>query len=133
MSTAATAENGPIEVERIPYPFWPTIVFLVLLGLLVAAVTTNRSNEASPESGIVMNLPSVVGNYLGISEDVSQAEKVILPPDTKFAKRLTPDTGTQSMPRSFSRDPKNEAFIARNIVFPGRGGGLNPPRSFRSS
>lgn len=87
MSTAATVENGPIEVERIPYPFWPTIVFLVLLGLLVTAVTTNRSNEAAPEGGIVMNLPSVVGNYLGISEDVSQAEKVILPPDTKFAKK----------------------------------------------
>lgn len=87
MSTAASVENDPIEFERIPYPFWPSIVFLVCLGLVVAASMTNRSAEAAPESGIVMTLPAVVGNYLGISEDVSQAEKVILPPDTKFAKK----------------------------------------------
>lgn len=69
------------------FPWWRSALVLALVliaaGMIVLGGGINRPSEA----GVVMNLPDTVGAYLGFNQDVTEAEKRILPPDTEFAKK----------------------------------------------
>jgi len=43
---------------------------------------------AMPDAGVILDLPASVVGWDGKNEDVTKAEKLILPPDTQFAKRV---------------------------------------------
>lgn len=67
-------------------PMWVVCTF-VLLCLAVAGFTkiTTRPNVV-PEAGVKMQLPERVLGMHGEEQEVSEAERIILPDDTEFAK-----------------------------------------------
>ena len=66
----------------------------ILTAIAAIVITTcffGTTVSASPETGVLMDLPSQVGAFDGTPQEVSEAEKIILPPDTEFAKMLYAD------------------------------------------
>ena len=64
---------------------------LVVLGLAGATYAVCRSTpqvNIPSEAGLALNLPSRVGNFTGEDQPVSESEKLLLPGDTQFAKKL---------------------------------------------
>lgn len=59
------------------------VVTGVTLGLCLKAQHLNTATEP----GVVMQLPNQVGNFYGTSEEMSKAEKDILPPDTQVIRK----------------------------------------------
>lgn len=69
-------------------PWWRSIVF-ILAGVITIFACTRYSNiGTASEAGVIMQLPNSVGNLWGVDQPVSESEKVILPPDTEFAKKI---------------------------------------------
>jgi EpsI family protein len=85
-STAARVSNRP-ETSAAVFPGWRSLVVVVITALTVAGVAaTGHINRAS-EAGVNLTLPDSISGYLGFDEDVSPAERRILPADTEFAKK----------------------------------------------
>lgn len=62
----------------------------------MAAATVWLCRESSPpdivpEAGVIMNLPTLVGEWWGTEEPVSPSELAMLPGDTQFAKKAYQD------------------------------------------
>lgn len=62
---------------------------LLALAATVAAICIlfNPATESS-EPGVTMNLPVKIGAFTGVDQPVSEGERVLLPKDTEFAKKL---------------------------------------------
>jgi len=63
----------------------------VLAGLTVAACLVGTPPAGVSETGVSLDLPGEVAGLWGTTQDVSEAERVILPPDTRFAKKMYSD------------------------------------------
>lgn len=68
-------------------PSWKWLVVFLLLCTLVAGFTkvTTRP-DVVPEAGVILELPERVLGMRGEELEISEAEKLILPDDTEFAK-----------------------------------------------
>lgn len=84
MSAAATAAARPASTV----PLWRSLVVLALAGLTVAACLIGTPPAGKSETAIRMDLPNSVGMFLGTEQKVTESERVILPEDTEFAKKL---------------------------------------------
>jgi EpsI family protein len=84
----ATAEPNQIKTTVVSFPLWKTLVVLGLGLCTVLAFSSSRSINQHGASGVDMDLPSVVGEFSGTPEKVSDREVAILPKDTQFAKML---------------------------------------------
>jgi hypothetical protein len=87
-STAAPSADCPAD-SRSTLIRASTIV--ALAALAVAACLFFTPETGTSEAGIVMDLPGSVGSLWGTVQPVSESEKVMLPPDTQFAKKLYSD------------------------------------------
>jgi hypothetical protein len=74
-----------------PPPIWKPLVLGGLALATVAACIWGSPAAHHSEPGIVMNLPGSIGALWGTDQPVSDSERVILPPDTEFAKKLYSD------------------------------------------
>lgn len=87
-STAAPAPDRSAELRG-------TLVrasAIAALALLVGASCLFFTPETgTSEAGIIMELPGSVGPLWGTDQLVSESEKVMLPPDTQFSKKLYSD------------------------------------------
>ncbi len=64
-------------------------LLVLLLGGVAYGVCRSTPEVNNPsEAGVVLKLPEHIGSMTGTDQDVSEAEKFILPPDTGFAKKL---------------------------------------------
>lgn len=72
-------------------PWWRVGVVLGLVAVTVVLCFTERAPIATSESGVVMDIPYSVGPYWGTNQDVTEAERFILPKDTEFAKKVFND------------------------------------------
>jgi hypothetical protein len=75
------------QPARAEFPIWRSMVVLLSVGLTLLFCLFFQDVDTQSEAGVVMNLPSSLGKFLGFDEDVTPAERVILPPDTEFAKK----------------------------------------------
>ena len=82
--SVSLAESGVIPVWR-----WAVIVALAV-GTVVACLWGSSAATKS-EPGVVMELPGTLVGLWGSDQPVSEAEKVILPADTEFAKKFYSD------------------------------------------
>jgi EpsI family protein len=123
MSTSTVAQTPVDEPNLGKYPLWPPIVFILIVGsLIVFSKMVGVGAAYTPsESGIVMNLPVVVSNYLGIKEDVSEAEKVILPTDTQFAKRTYSGDGDSINAQIVLSGAEKRSIHRPEYCLPGQG------------
>jgi EpsI family protein len=69
-----------------------------------------------------MNLPEEIGNFDGTPQEVSDAEKVILPPDTEFAKMLYTDPDGETVNAQIVLAGAEKRSIHRpEVCLPGQG------------
>jgi len=87
-----TANSQSITAIKKPeIAFWRTGVILALTGLTAALCLLGSPLTSNSESGIDLNLPDSVGKFWGTRQEISEGERVILPSDTEFAKKLYAD------------------------------------------
>ncbi len=79
--------NDTQAASTTPIPLWRSAVVLALGGLTVAACLISPASSSSGASGVKMQLPVAIQGYTGLPEPISEAEKLILPPDTEFARK----------------------------------------------
>ena len=72
-------------------PWWRTATLAGLAAITVWMCTQSAPPDMVPEAGVVMNLPTLIGQYWGTDEPVSPSELAMLPKDTEFAKKIYQD------------------------------------------
>lgn len=72
-------------------PWWRTATLLVLSAAAIWLSDRSAPPQLVPEAGVVMDLPTLVGEYWGTEEPVSPSELALLPGDTEFAKKIYQD------------------------------------------
>lgn len=83
-TTLSTAEKNTI-------PVWRGVVIVCLAAATVAACLWGTPPSTKSEPGVVMELPGSLTGLWGSDQPVSESEKVILPADTEFAKKIYSD------------------------------------------
>lgn len=87
MSSSNTASSGTFATG-VSIPLWRSLVILAIgLGTWFACFRTPNVTAAT-EAGVNLDLPFFIGRFMGLDQEVSLAEKTMLPGDTKFAKKL---------------------------------------------
>jgi hypothetical protein len=76
-----------IESDSSNFPWWRSLVVLILIGVAAGAVYLTPEATGISEAGVNMELPDSVGTYLGFDRAVSESERQFLPKDTEFAKK----------------------------------------------
>ncbi len=89
MSTATVSSpDSPDASQRL---ILRASAIVALAAATVAACLFITPETGTSEAGIIMDLPGTVGKLWGTEQPVSESEKVMLPPDTQFAKKLYSD------------------------------------------
>ena len=70
------------------FPTWKIAIVLLLAGLTAFGFLGIQSVNTAGKTGASMHPPALVGSFSGELQDVSLAEKTVLPADTEFAKML---------------------------------------------
>lgn len=63
------------------------VVLLVCVGATVALCLKASELNTDSEAGVVLTLPDRIGDFVGVSEEMSVKEKEILPADTGFVRK----------------------------------------------
>ncbi len=77
---------GSIAADTFRIPLWRSLVLLVIVGVTLAYCYFGPNPNTPTQAGVLLDLPIWVGAYLGETQDISAAEKTILPDDTAFAR-----------------------------------------------
>jgi hypothetical protein len=80
-TSVSSAESGSI-------PIWRGVVILALAAATIVACLWGTAPATKSELGVVMDLPGSLIGLWGSDQPISEAEKVILPSDTEFAKKI---------------------------------------------
>ena len=72
-------------------PWWRSVLLAALAALTIFLCRESAPPDIAPEAGVVMNLPTLVGEWWGTDEPVSPSELALLPGDTQFAKKIYQD------------------------------------------
>lgn len=72
-------------------PWWRTATVIVLAAATIFLCRESAPPDIVPEAGVIMDLPTLVGEFWGTTEPVSQSELTMLPGDTEFAKKIYQD------------------------------------------
>jgi len=103
-------------------PWWRTAVILALPALTIWLCRESASPNIAPESGVVMDLPTLVGEYWGTSEPVSPSELALLPADTEFEKKIYQDLSGNSLTAQVVLSGGEKRSIHRpEVCLPGQG------------
>lgn len=84
--TSAPDAPGTFSAGTARIPFWRSAVLALVVGAVVAVCYFGPNPNTPTQAGVILKLPIWVGNYLGEDQDVTAAEKTILPDDTEFAR-----------------------------------------------
>jgi hypothetical protein len=72
-------------------PLWRGLVIVLLAAVTVIACLWCTPPATKSEPGVVMELPGSLIGLWGSDQPISESEKVILPADTEFAKKIYSD------------------------------------------
>ena len=84
-------------IRAIDIPWWRSGTVIALAALTIWLCRESAPPNISPESGVIMDLPTLVGEYWGTSEKVSPSELALLPGDTEFEKKIYQDLTGNSL------------------------------------
>ncbi len=71
--------------------WWRSVSLAALAALTVFLCRESAPPDIMPEVGVIMDLPTLVGEWWGTDEPVSPSELAMLPGDTQFAKKIYQD------------------------------------------
>ncbi len=86
-SAQSITPNGRGQV-----PLWRSAVILIVAAVIGMTYWFNPPLDVEPRAGVVMDLPVIMGDYLGKLGEITQVEHDILPKDTEFARRYYEDS-----------------------------------------
>lgn len=72
-------------------PWWRSVTLAALAAATLWLCRESAPPDIVPEAGVIMNLPTLVGEWWGTEEPVSPSELAMLPGDTQFAKKIYQD------------------------------------------
>lgn len=103
-------------------PWWRPAL---LAGLAAATIWICRQSAPPnlvPEAGVIMDLPTLVGEYWGTTEPVSPSELALLPKDTEFAKKIYQDLSGNNLTAQIVLSGGEKRSIHRpEVCLPGQG------------
>jgi hypothetical protein len=103
-------------------PWWRPATLAVLAALTIWASRQSAPPDLSPEAGVIMQLPTLVGEYWGTDEPVSPSELAMLPGDTEFAKKIYQDLSGHSLTAQIVLSGGEKRSIHRpEVCLPGQG------------
>jgi hypothetical protein len=78
--------------DKSTVPLWRSAAILILTVVVGLTYLLNPPLDLQAQSGVVMDLPVLVGDYLGKLGTMTQVESNILPKDTELARRNYEDS-----------------------------------------
>ncbi|MFZ9931986.1 MAG: exosortase-associated EpsI family protein [Chthoniobacterales bacterium] len=103
-------------------PWWRTLAIVVLPALTIWLCRESSPPNIAPEAGVVMDLPTLVGEYWGTGESVSPSELALLPADTEFEKKIYQDLSGNSLTAQVVLSGGEKRSIHRpEVCLPGQG------------
>jgi len=103
-------------------PWWRTVTVIVLTAGTLWLCRNSAPPDLVPEAGVVMRLPTLVGEYWGTDEPVSPSELALLPADTEFAKKIYQDLSGNSLTAQIVLSGGEKRSIHRpEVCLPGQG------------
>lgn len=103
-------------------PWWRSATIIVLATLTILVCRQTSPPDILPESGVIMELPTLIGEYWGSSEPVSPSELALLPGDTEFEKKIYQDLSGNSLTAQIVLSGGEKRSIHRpEVCLPGQG------------
>ena len=103
-------------------PWWRTAAVVALPGLTIWLCRESAPPNIAPEAGVVMDLPTLVGEWWGTDEPVSPSELAMLPGDTEFEKKIYQDLAGDSLTAQIVLSGGEKRSIHRpEVCLPGQG------------
>lgn len=103
-------------------PWWRTAAIVVFPALTIWLCRESAPPDIAPEAGVVMGLPTLIGEYWGTSEPVSPSELALLPADTEFEKKIYQDLSGNSLTAQIVLSGGEKRSIHRpEVCLPGQG------------
>jgi hypothetical protein len=94
--------------------------------LALVLVWISPDPNAASEPGVRMQLSDFLGPYMGVDQEVSQAEKLILPADTEFARKIYHSPQGDKIMASIVLSGSEKRSIHRpEVCLPGQGWTIN--------
>lgn len=103
-------------------PVWKSIAVIAfgVVLLVICKITPDATTISDP--GVLMSLPHKIGDYWGNSMEASQAEKLGLPSDTEFERKMYESTEGDQVMCSIVLSGANRRSIHRpEACLPGQG------------
>lgn len=114
---AAAAKARVIDV-----PWWRGVVALAACGLVVLVCQMTPEVNSSPEAGVIMSLPVSLGRFVSVEGEVSRAERMLLPDDTEFARRIyISPTGDEILCSIVLSGGEKRSIHRPEVCLPGQG------------
>lgn len=102
--------------------WWRSGAVVTLAALTIWLCRESSPPNIAPEAGVVMDLPTLVGEYWGTSEAVSPSELALLPADTEFEKKIYQDLSGNSLTAQVVLSGGEKRSIHRpEVCLPGQG------------
>jgi len=103
-------------------PWWRSAVVAGLAALTIWLCHGSTPPDVAPEAGVIMTLPTLIGEYWGTDEPVSPSELALLPGDTEFAKKIYQDLSGHSLTAQIVLSGGEKRSIHRpEVCLPGQG------------
>ncbi len=103
-------------------PWWRAAVVLVLAGATIVLCRESAPPNVAPEAGVVMDLPTLIGEFWGTDEPISPSELALLPKDTEFEKKVYQDMTGNSLTAQIVLSGGEKRSIHRpEVCLPGQG------------
>jgi hypothetical protein len=103
-------------------PWWRTAAIVALPALTIWLCRGTAPPDIAPEAGVIMDLPTLVGEFWGTSEPVSPSELALLPGDTEFEKKIYQDLSGHSLTAQVVLSGGEKRSIHRpEVCLPGQG------------
>lgn len=103
-------------------PWWRTAVVVVLAGATILLCRESAPPDVVPEAGVVMDLPTLIGEFWGTDEPISPSELALLPKDTEFEKKVYQDMTGNSLTAQIVLSGGEKRSIHRpEVCLPGQG------------
>ena len=103
-------------------PWWRSITIIVLAALTVWICRETTPPNIAPEAGVVMDMPTLIGEYWGTSQPVTPSELALLPGDTEFEKKIYQDISGSSLSAQIVLSGGEKRSIHRpEVCLPGQG------------
>ena len=103
-------------------PWWRSITIIVLAALTVWICRETTPPNIVPEAGVVMDMPTLIGEYWGTSQPVTPSELALLPGDTEFEKKIYQDISGSSLSAQIVLSGGEKRSIHRpEVCLPGQG------------